>query len=259
MWSARFFSPFRCVCRVGEVFARFFFFDVMPLTTRTNFRLAQGFSLIELLVVIFILAALGGGAIIAAGNMRENALHQIAITEMQKIKQALLQYRQDTGNFHTPAHPADFGALYDIVQTWDPASGRGKRGPYLISATKGWVDIGNGLAANGSGSPAVLGATPPIQVQGVADPFVAVPVVPGSYSPCEETVNNSPGNCLLDWRAAVGEPTRSRWGRPYLLFDLTAPDTARLVSMGPDGRYGGIHAANACLPEGDDLVLCLLR
>lgn len=216
----------------------------------------KGFSLLELLVVISILAALGGGAIVAAGNMRENALHQIAMMEMQKIKQALMQYRQDTGNFHTPAHPADFGALYDTVQTWDAASGRGKRGPYLISATKGWVDIGNNLMANGGGSP-VLGATQ--SLQGVADPFVAVPVVPGSYSPCEETANNSPSNCLLDSRATIGDPTRSRWGRPYLLFDLTAPDTARLVSMGPDGRYGGIHAANACLPEGDDLVLCLLR
>lgn len=244
-----------CVLPGGRGRPPGFFCDVMSSTMRTDLRLAQGFSLLELLVVIVILATLGGSVIVAAGNIRDNALRQIALMEMQKIKQALLQYRQDTGDFHAPAHPADFSALFDTAQTWDAATGRGKRGPYLISATKGLVDIGNNLTANGGGSP-VLGATQ--SQQGVADSFVAAPVVSGSFNPCEETASNIPNNCVLDWRAAAGEPTHNRWGRPYLLFDLATPN-ARLVSMGPDGRYDGPHAADACLPNGDDLVLCLRR
>lgn len=224
-----------------------------------NRRLVQGFTLLELLVVITILAALGGSAIVAAGNMRENALRQIALMEIQKIKQALLQYRQDIGNFHTPDNPADFRALYEqgSLPTWDMASARGWRGPYLTTVGEGLVDIGDGLALNGSGDP--FAGTAKNEQRGVADPFVAAPVKNGSYIACDDSDGDA--DCLLDWRTTTLQRRHTRWGRPYLLFDPTDPARARLVSMGPDGRYAGVNATNPCAPfdSSDDLVLCLLR
>lgn len=218
-----------------------------------------GFTLLEMLVVIAILAALGGAMLLSADNLREGALRQVAQTEMQKVKQALLQYRQDIGDFPAPSHPADFAALYEqgSLPIWDASTGRGWRGPYLSQAGEGLVDVGDDVVANGAGSP-VLGNTV-TELRGVADPFVAAPTQLGNYRACEEDEDNSPNTCLLDWRTATGLSTHSRWGRPYLLFDLGDRNKARLVSMGPDGIYGGVNATDACAPNADDLVLCLLR
>lgn len=226
-----------------------------------------GFTLTEMTVVIGVLAALGGLAIYAAGDMREQSLTQLTMVEMQKIKQALLQYKQDTGSLPAPAHPADFSLLYQQGSQldWEAVNARGWRGPYLTRAGEGWVDVGDGISANGSGNPATVAATA-LSVQGVADPFAAPPATPasepGSYAPCEESSDNSPGPtglCVLDWRTASGLVTHTRWGRPYLLFDMTDKDKARIVAMGPNGQYEGTNGSDACLPNGDDVVLCLLR
>lgn len=52
------------------------------------------------------------------------------------------------------------------------------------------------------------------------------------------------------------------WGSSYLLLE---PDSAepsagdvRIVSAGPNGQYDGVNA-DPCLPNGDDIVLCLVQ
>lgn len=222
---------------------------------------AHGFTLLELLVVVTVLAAIAGGVIVSLGNLRETALQQTGRMEMQKVKEALLRFRQDTGHLPAPSNPADFSALYaqGAEPAWDMASGRGWRGPYLTSVGEGLVDIGDSLQADGTGSLVVVIAAPRNEVRGVADPFVAHPVKSGVYVSCEASDPDSA--CLLDWRTVPGEARHPRWGRPYLLFELNVPDRARLVSMGPDGRYAGMNAVEPCAPlsGSDDLVLCLLR
>ena len=231
----------------------------MPRISPYPPRFERGFTLLEMLVVMTVLAALGGAVLVATGNLREGALRQAAQMEMQKIKQALLQYRLDRGAFHAPASPADFDALYTqgAQPVWDAATARGWRGPYLTALGEGLVDIGDNLQSNGSGSPSVIDVAPRIEQRGVADPFVALAVANGGYVPCDAGAPDN--NCLLDWRTLSGNPRHSRWGRPYLLFDLDDPARARLVGMGPDGRYDGVNGTDVCAPNNDDLVLCLLR
>ena len=77
---------------------------------------------------------------------------------------------------------------------------------------------------------------------GVADPFEKSPVTATLY---------------LQWRTAptVVESALSRWGRPYLLLDVTVPNSTRLMSMGANGTYESSAAATA----GDDVAVFLLR
>lgn len=246
-----------------------------------------GFTLLELLVVIAILVALAGGVVLALGDVLDQSSTQVARTEMLEIKNALLRFRADTGflpkqgpfelaapeipctgaaNGSAPlpagktrewfCSPAHLGALYTDplagtghpLETWQPDTGRGWRGPYLTQQGEGLVDVGEGLLPDGTGSP-VAGAVL-FEARGVADPFVGDPV----------------GNYLV-WRMAPGLPPHARWGRPYFVFDLDdqgASDPAkeaRIVGIGPDGQYAGPSATDLCTPPAgsDDLVLCLFR
>lgn len=225
------------------------------------FRAQGGFTLLELLIVALVLAALGGGVIAALGDTQAHAMQQTALAEMQKIKTALLQYRRDTGEFPAPVHPADFSALYQQggAPAWDAPSARGWRGPYLSVLGEGLVDIGDSLQNDGGGSPVLVVSAAHAEARAVADPFVARAVKNGSTSPCTDDASDSA--CLLDFRTQAGDPRHPHWGRPYLLFELNDPARARLVSMGPDGVYGGPPGSDPCTPPAgaDDFVLCLAR
>lgn len=180
--------------------------------------------------------------------------------------------------------PANFWQLYDCPdvtstnaqswlgcingrqQSWDPARGRGWRGPYLKRAGEGYVNLADSLDVTGHGDPTLgtlLSAVP-----GVADPFEQ---------------RNYPGT-LLDWRSKADAAPGDREyldhiGGPYFAFDLmdttsnpaistTDPNfrlQPRIVSMGRDGLYGGRNmdgratgTDDACIPnDEDDIVLCL--
>lgn len=131
----------------------------------------------------------------------------------------------------------------------------GWRGPYLSRNGEGLVDIGSNLLSDGGGSPVDGSAL--LDVRGVADPFQHAPASGGgSYGRCDDP---SESRCLLDWRSLAGGESHDRWGRPYLYFFEPDQDVHRLVSMGADGRYDGVNLQDKCLPNGDDLVLCLRR
>ncbi len=228
-----------------------------------------GFSLLELLVVVTILAVVAGGMILKQGETVNDAKLSVALSEMTKVKAAILQFRLDMGRLPNPTNPANplslgspgnFNDLYDDTNlpNWNPDTRRGWRGPYLTTLGEGFTDIGAGLLPDGNGSP-IAGAQ--VQnIRSVADPFVHFPATPGSYVPCVENPGNT--NCLLDWRTLPGDEAHDRHGRPYLVFDMTNEDRARLVSMGQNGRYEGAACTTSCdqcAPGGDDLQVCLLR
>ncbi len=239
--------------------------------TLFSYPRGNGFTLLELLLVMAVLMILGGTAVIAIDSLREPFVGQAAHIEMHQLRKALLQYRQDTGELPEGSapfvrHPADFFFLYQqnnpagwspaTQPSWNPNSGRGWRGPYLTSVGSGYVDVGDDLKSNGDGTP---DAGNSVQVRGVADPFLARPLKASSGQPCEESPTNSPDLCLLDWRLTITAETLTRFGRPYLLLDAQDPARARLVSLGPDGVYAGVNTDNPCHPKGDDLVVCLVR
>jgi prepilin-type N-terminal cleavage/methylation domain-containing protein len=229
-----------------------------------------GFTLLEMVVVIAILASLAGSVVLSMEGAEEMADEQIARSEMMDIRKALLQFRQDTGHFPVPASPADFSALYEITSEaiWNIDTGRGWRGPYLSGVRDGLVDIGDNLTAGGAGDPA-LGSEIARQ-SGVADPF-AHPNAPDADG-CTAIEPPNDG-CLLEWRDVANEEDRDLWGRPYLLFDLADTQRARIVSLGANGRYEcdrdadndcdasdvTITGDDLCTPRGDDIVVCLLR
>lgn len=221
----------------------------------------QGFTLLELLIVVTILAIISGVVVSALDNVQEESTISLTKSEMLRIKDAILTFKQDTGYLPRQGpfrlvlaggsvpvppdgavwfnSPANFSQLYDnplsgtghALETWNRNTSRGWRGPYLTRGGEGLVDIGDGLNADGIGSP-ISGAVLK-EIPGVADGFLARPV--GSY---------------LVWRTSKGGPPHDRWGRPYLLFDLDNTN-ARIVGMGQNLTYdnGG----------GDDIVLYLLR
>ena len=208
----------------------------------------QGLTLLEMLVVVVILAAVAFVAGGAFSGVREHANDQLVRTEMQEIAKAIRQFRQDTGYypktgpFDLPAgnpaqfySPANFSQLLSRTSplpvahqlaAWNPETGRGWRGPYLQGFAEGFVDIrddiNNGTATgNDAGNP-LSGSNIP-DVPGIADPF-------------EHRAVNVGGSTLLDWSATAGGTEREFWGRPFLVFGLDA--SPRIVSMGPDGVYG---------------------
>jgi prepilin-type N-terminal cleavage/methylation domain-containing protein len=155
--------------------------------------------------------------------------------------------------------PANMDALYTNplsgtghpLETWQPDTARGWRGPYLTQQGEGRVDVGDNLLSDGTGSP--VAGTVLSEMRGVADPFVGDPVVVGP-------------DTYLAWRIAPTLPSHPRWGRPYFLFDLddqgvSDSKEARIVGMGPDGTYAGVNATDFCVPPpgSDDLVLCLFK
>jgi hypothetical protein len=203
---------------------------------------------------------------------------------MLEIKNALLRFRADTGFLprqgpfelampETPCtstlngsallpaaktqawfcSPANMDALYTNpltgtahpLETWQPDTARGWRGPYLTRQGEGRVDVGDTLLSDGTGSPVAGGVLS--EMRGVADPFIGDPVVVGT-------------DTYLDWRIAPTLPPHPRWGRPYFLFDLDTQE-ARIVGMGPDGQYSGTNPSDLCVPPpaSDDLVLCLFK
>lgn len=207
----------------------------------------KGFTLLELLVVIGLLALISAAAVISLDDVGQHAALQITKTEMIEVRKALRQFRHDIGRFPDTSEPADFSQLTSrtlpaTLGIYSADTGRGWRGPYLTSDGNGLVTVGTNLDLDGTGT--ILGA-PVSEVAGVADEFTHTPAA----------------NNVLAWRQCTDLSNaacayQAKFGRPFLLFDLADPD-ARLVSMGPDGRYDGINAADACIPNNDDLVVCL--
>lgn len=248
----------------------------------------KGFSLIELLIVVGVLALIGGAVLLAFGDVESDASDHLAAAEMQQVKEAVLRFYRDTGYlpkqgpftrgnvdtdaagvsaawFASPANvdqlyrnpldgtgagtDATYGALAGDLKSYDVRSRRGWNGPYLTDGPRRYVDLGDGLnPSDGSGSPA-SGALM-VDVPMVADPYLAKPTAVGAVSYYET------------WKepSAVrpsGDKPLSRVGRPYVLLGLengpkaTGAGAPRIVGLGPNGRYeqGG----------GDDVTLFLFQ
>ncbi len=230
--------------------------------SKNNRHSNAGFTLLELMIVTAILGSIAGGAVLMVGQTEEVAQNQIGLVEISEIREAMIQFKKDTGflpktgpfqltteggSVSVPNEgtewfrsPANFSQLFNNplsgtghpLATWNPDTKRGWRGPYLTCAGEGQVDIGSDLNSDGSGSP-TLGDT--LQdVIGIADPF-----------------NASPDGEYFQWSKISDDTPFQRLGRPYLAFDLEDTHEARIVGLGPNRRYD--------LGFGDDVVFYLFR
>ena len=56
-----------------------------------------GFSLIELLVVVAVLATVAGGVVVSLSGVETHAATELTVRELAELKQAVLRFREDTG------------------------------------------------------------------------------------------------------------------------------------------------------------------
>ncbi len=222
----------------------------------------SAFTLLELMIVTAVLSTIAGGAILMVGQTEELAQGQIGLTEMSEVREALIQFKKDTGFLPKQgpfrltteggfvpvpedgsdwfASPANMAQLLENplagtghpLATWNPDTKRGWRGPYLSSSGEGYVDLGDDLDTTGLGSPTSGDVL--TDVPAIADPFMA---------PAE-------GSFFL-WKKNPDGTPMSRLGRPYLFFDLHDANLARIVGMGPNRTYEA--------GSGDDVVFYLFR
>ena len=274
-------------------------------------RAQRGLTILEMLVVVAILAAVSFVAYTNFDGVIDDSKERVARAEMLEIARAIRQFKQDTGYYPkqgpfglalspydggidpsalppqagaSPAEqeawfysPANFWQLFECpkvtsanghpewlgcngggAQSWDPARGRGWRGPYLNRDSQSLVDLSSDLAPDGNGDPVeTIGSTLVREVFGIADPFANDPVAVGSFDPHD--------NNLVDWRSVSRfcagtdcEIVLGGIGGPFFAFDLDDPSAIRVVSMGANGDYGGVNATDPCRPgDKDDIVLCL--
>jgi prepilin-type N-terminal cleavage/methylation domain-containing protein len=253
-------------------------------------RRQAGFTLLELLMVIFILASVAGGVLVVYDGIAEDAQLAVARAEMAELKKALLRFRQDTGYFpRQTTGPFIFENIPDDrFPDWVPEA---QRRAWFDSEYNFWLLYGREDDTDNPATPqrenCPLAPDHPLctwnpdsnrgwrgpyltrhaeglvdvpddsdneipNVRGVADPFEASPDCDGDPA--------VPDGCTFEWRQTASSPDRRRWGRPYRLLGVDG-NNARIVSLGPDGEYASPDSSDLCVPadDADDLVLCLLQ
>lgn len=236
-----------------------------PVRDRRNSRDREaGFTLIELLVVVSVLIAVSVIAAPSIIGVVDSAQQNLATTEMRRLADGILRFRQDTGFFPRqgpfaltgdggqvvadPAEPLNVPAnLVQLIEApvdgtanpilpWNTDTGRGWNGPYVTTFGEGTVTVGEDFAANGAIANGPLSGTAR-RITGVADPF-----------------DRPPEGAYLEWEEPISGRAVPARGRPYALFVDPGADAnvdgclaPCLLSFGPNGRYEA--------GTGDDIVL----
>lgn len=245
----------------------------MPGTPVSNrrpglYRDRRGFTLLELLTVVAILATVAFVAAGRMGGLQQQTSEQLVHTEMQEIATAIRRFKQDTG-YYPKTGPfglvgPGFGPITDaVLSSQKPHAGANptNRARWFYSPANFYQLVSNPLSGTGhqleNWNPETGRGWRGPYLQGFRDGFVDIgdgindgtpagspggDPLTGSTAPdvdgIADTFEHKPeNNRLLGWSAAAGgTKQRTSWGRPYLLFDLDGHP--RLVSMGPDGTYG---------------------
>ncbi|MGE9292170.1 MAG: type II secretion system protein [Puniceicoccales bacterium] len=242
-----------------------------------------GFTLLELLVVVSILAVV---AFIATGTFRgvsEDANDRLVHSEMQAIVKAVRQFKADTGYYPKTgpfAREDEGGEVTNGIlnSNYGVSAADAERWFYspanfyqLLSPVSPLVGTGHALeewdADSGRGwrGPYLQGyqdgyvnlhdgindGTPTADGYQAGDPLSgnAISNIPGIADPFEA----KPQSSAMQWRLTADGAPRDKWGRPYLL--LKVDGRLSVVSMGPDGFYDQAEQSEG--PDDDiyDIVL----
>lgn len=175
--------------------------EIIMNQTHRSLAKSRGFTLIELLVVVAILATMAGIAVSAVGGYEQKARADLAQTEIKRIANAVLAFKEDTGYFPNTgvfssddanSHAAsDFAFLFyspryesqtddkgGEILSWDGASSRGWNGPYLSFDSLNYMRKGGCHNAAYEDAMSVFPSnvnrqTDANTVVGLADPFEA--------------------------------------------------------------------------------------
>lgn len=117
-------------------------------TYSQHMKKQQGFTLLELLVVVSVLATLAGITAVAMDGYEQDSQEQLVQTEMKRIASAIYRFKEDTGYFpeegiftKTNASNAEKSGFewlffrpddkYGNPVLWNINTGKGWNGPYL--------------------------------------------------------------------------------------------------------------------------------
>ncbi len=235
-----------------------------------------GFTMLELVVVVAILAIVASTALMSFGNTASDAQHQTARYSMKQIANAVEAYYEDNKNNPVALSPpdrespADLGFLFNQLDAsaadWSPDYRQGWRGPYLKQSQYMYVDVGGDMTVDGAsrdnnsltGELNLVATTAPAVINNVialSDPYEHFPVDEGvsrANAPC------STNDCFFEWQTQIDpldvesddfngdglNDSLDKFGRPYLVIDLahmsptaTGDGVPRVVSLGANGIY----------------------
>lgn len=205
-------------------------------------RSQAGFTLLELLAVIALMAVIAGTALLAYEGVHDQGRQDATRFEMAEIRSALLRFRRDSGSNDLPGQ--------GVYVCEDPAN-PGKINPDLVNL------------------PAEAGVTDAAKLAWCESPanfwmLFADPLGTG-WNPDTRRGWNGPylqrKSGLMSY-AGVDNlwVITDAYQATYLLLDLDDPVKARLVSIGPDKTDNNPTPSSCQIAgSGDDTVLCLLR
>lgn len=241
--------------------------------TKTN----RGFTLLELLAVVLVLAVIAGGVIFNLTGTQINTIEKISRGEIATIASAIEAFKRDTGYFpkdgpfdlttnggtidpddadHWPDflssasasertdwfnHPANF---YQLTFRTSPLESTGhKLAEMQISSGRGWngpyiKDAGEFVSA-GTFNPVTHSHTPKTWTDETWDPTsgTIIEKIPAVFDPNDQTV----GIFAVE---LTNGATPNSWGRPYFYF--LSGNSCWLVSLGKNGIYeGGVNEGTA--------------
>jgi len=225
-----------------------------------------GFTLLEMMVVISLLAATAYVATGAYTGFIEDSQEQLVYSEMQEIAAAIRQFKQDTG-YYPKTGPFALGTLAETTTKVTDADLSDVRydgtlysglssttrsnwfnspanlyqllyGPLLsdhVSGLESWnAETGRGwrgpyLTGIRDGFVDVVAGDNPLDTS-VTTRVPDVAAIADPFTAPHITTS------VMDWKRQPDGTVIEKWGRPYLFIELTT-DVWSLISMGPDGDY----------------------
>lgn len=144
----------------------------MSQTNRKRSRRSKrsGFTLIEVMIVLFILMTLASVGVLAYNQVMENARKDMAKTFVSSMKQPLDMYKLDIGRY--PTNDEGLGALVNCPATLaNPAKWKG---PYINSDINAEDPWGSPYVYDNSGGKFTITSAGPDGTMGTDDDIIAV-------------------------------------------------------------------------------------
>lgn len=259
--------------------------------SKHTFRNAAGFTLIELLLVITLLAVLAVAAISAFDGTEDEARFDVTQHQLAQLRDALLQFRRDSGSNHfpkqgvydcdddpnvdsdTPNPKLEFPSWLDSLTAQQKVDWCRHPANFWMLVEYPFADDENRWSADrkrGWNGPYIrktdyleLGNDNRLGLPITQAPLRAI-ADPYDYRHFDEDPEK---HSQLYWYSGVADLVEiKKYGSPYILLDIDNDDSVRLVSFGENTLDdGGNPPPDICKPKLDsrnvplDHVLCLLR